>query len=200
MAILPKASTPLVQANGLMTPEWYRLFQTGFGEVNGLTGATGTANTMPGNNTGSAAPDVRLTASDVKAFLDIDAADVDGLADVATTGDYSDLTGSWTMTFDRGALFLAPTATTYTPFLDSSYGYTVVSLSAKTSSGFLSFTISKNGTAITGLSGTIITTEGLWTATAGNVFSAGDDLSIAFSSLSSPVNVSMKFRCTRVLP
>lgn len=79
MATLPKASTPLVQANGLMTPEWYRLFQLAFGEVTSLTGATGTANTMPGNNTGAAAADVRLTASDVKAFLAIAQSDVSGL-------------------------------------------------------------------------------------------------------------------------
>lgn len=87
-AILPKASTPLVQSNGLMTPEWYRLFQVAFGDVNALTALSGAdtdASTMPGNVTGLPAPDVRLTAAQIKTFLAIAPGDVAGLvASLAT--------------------------------------------------------------------------------------------------------------------
>lgn len=58
------------------------------------------ANSLIGNNTGSAATPVALTASQVKTLLGIAASDVSGLATVATSGSASDL-GSGTLNAAR---------------------------------------------------------------------------------------------------
>ena len=55
--------------------------------------ATLAANSIIGNNTGSAATPLALTAAQVKTLLAISSADVSGLASVATAGTFASLTG-----------------------------------------------------------------------------------------------------------
>lgn len=127
-----------------MSPEWYRLFQSAFTDITSLTGAQGTANTMPGNNTGSAAADVRLTAAQVKTFLAIAQSDVSGLVAAlalktieATAAEYRAKTA--------GVIALTPTnvwdAAAYVALTDAA------SISVDMSAGFnFSVTIAGNRT------------------------------------------------------
>lgn len=178
MATLPKASTPLVQANGLMAPEWYRLFQLAFGEVTTLTGATGTANTMPGNNTGSAAADVRLTAAQIKTFLGIASGDVSGLGDFATADSFSHVEAiSGVIDF--------PEAKDYRIAINMPFAFTMNTTTTRTTAGTATVVTKKNTTAVTGLSNSASTSEVTTTATAGNTFVAGDDVVLTVSSVSS---------------
>ncbi len=178
MATLPKASTPLVQANGLMAPEWYRLFQSAFGEVTTLTGATGTANTMPGNNTGSAAADVRLTAAQVKTFLGIAFADVSGLGDFATVDDFEHIDAIC-------GVIDFPENKDYIIGLNMPFAFTAVATTTQLTAGTCTVVTKKNTTAVTGLSNSATTSEVTTTATAGNTYAAGDDVRLTVSSVSS---------------
>lgn len=178
MATLPKASTPLVQANGLMAPEWYRLFQLAFGEVTDLTGATGTANTMPGNNTGSAAADVRLTAAQVKTFLGIAFADVSGLGDFATVDDFEHIDAIC-------GVIDFPENKDYIIGLNMPFAFTAVATTTQLTAGTCTVVTKKNTTAVTGLSNSATTSEVTTTATAGNTYAAGDDVRLTVSSVSS---------------
>ena len=178
MATLPKASTPLVQANGLMAPEWYRLFQLAFGEVTTLTGATGTANTMPGNNTGSAAADVRLTAAQVKTFLGIAFADVSGLGDFATVDDFEHIDAIC-------GVIDFPENKDYIIGLNMPFAFTAVATTTQLTAGTCTVVTKKNTTAVTGLSNSATTSEVTTTATAGNTYAAGDDVRLTVSSVSS---------------
>ena len=178
MAILPKQSTPFLLANGLVTPEWYRKLQEAFGEVTTLTGATGTANTMPGNNTGSAAADVRLTAAQVKSFLAIAFADVSGLGDFATADDFEHIDAIC-------GVIDFPEAKDYIIGLNMPFAFTAVTTTTRLTAGTCTVVTKKNTTAVTGLSNSATTSEVTTTATAGNTFAAGDDVRLTVSSVSS---------------
>ncbi len=178
MAILPKQSTPFLLANGLVTPEWYRTLQAAFGEVTTLTGATGTANTMPGNNTGSAAADVRLTAAQIKTFLGIASGDVSGLGDFATADSFSHVEAiSGVIDF--------PEAKDYRIAINMPFAFTMNTTTTRTTAGTATVVTKKNTTAVTGLSNSASTSEVTTTATAGNTFVAGDDVVLTVSSVSS---------------
>lgn len=200
MATLPKASTPLVQANGLMAPEWYRLFQLAFGEVTDLTGAQGSANTMPGNNTGSAAADIRLTPTQIKALLAIDSGDVSGLAAVATAGTYASLTGTWTFTDAICGVIEAPTNSDYIVGLNMPFAFTAVTMTTISTSGTCTLVTKKNTTAVTGLSNSVSSSEVTTTATAGNSYAVGDDVRLTVSSNSSCTKLAFCLKITRTLP
>lgn len=193
MATLPKASTPLVQPNGLMTPEWYRLFQLAFGEVTSLTGAQGTANTMPGNNTGSAAADVRLTATQVKEFLAIAESDVSGLTtDLAGK---AAVTQSWEQTF----LFIEPDNGDYRMVVDAKKARTITSVTTRSASGTITLTVKINTTALGGSTNSISTTEQTRSHSSANAVAAGDDIVFTFASNSSCVNATVTLGGTLTL-
>jgi hypothetical protein len=161
-----------------MAPEWYRLFQSAFGEVTTLTGATGTANTMPGNNTGSAAADVRLTAAQIKTFLGIASGDVSGLGDFATADSFSHVEAiSGVIDF--------PDAKDYRIAINMPFAFTMNTTTTRTTAGTATVVTKKNTTAVTGLSNSASTSEVTTTATAGNTFVAGDDVVLTVSSVSS---------------
>lgn len=182
MATLPKASTPLVrgpQGALLMEPEWYRLFQLIVGDTNGLLDATGTANTMPGNITGSAAADTRLTATQIKAFLAIANTDVSGLGDFATADSFDHVDAIC-------GVIDYPEAKDYIVGLNMPFAFTVNTMTTRLTAGTCTVAAKKNTTAITGISSHSATTsEVTSTATAGNSFAAGDDVRLTVSSVSS---------------
>lgn len=161
-----------------MAPEWYRLFQLAFGEVTDLTGATGTANTMPGNNTGSAAADVRLTAAQVKTFLGIAFADVSGLGDFATVDDFEHIDAIC-------GVIDFPENKDYIIGLNMPFAFTAVATTTQLTAGTCTVVTKKNTTAVTGLSNSATTSEVTTTATAGNTYAAGDDVRLTVSSVSS---------------
>lgn len=162
-----------------MAPEWYRLFQLAFGEVTTLTGAQGTANTMPGNNTGSAAADVRLTAAQIKTFLGIANTDVSGLGSFATASSFSHIDAIC-------GVIDFPEAKDYIVGLNMPFAFTVNSMTTKLTAGTCTVAAKKDTTAITGISSHSATTsEVSSTATAGNTFAAGDDVRLTVSSVSS---------------
>jgi hypothetical protein len=81
----------------------------------------------------------------------------------------------------------------------AAFGYTVTDVKQiQTSSGTVTAALKINGTAITGLSSISVTsTPQNVAATGANVLSAGDALSLVFSSLSSPVNIQFTLVATR---
>lgn len=178
-AILPKASTPLVLANGLMAPEWYRLFQTAFGDVNALTALSGAdtdAGTMPGNVTGSPAPDARLTATQVKAFLAIAQSDVSGLT--------SALAGkaSLSQTWEQSWTFIAPTDGDIRMVVDAKKARSITSVTTRCASGSITLTVKINTTALGGSANAISTSEQTQSHGSANAIAAGDDVVFTFSS------------------
>jgi hypothetical protein len=81
----------------------------------------------------------------------------------------------------------------------ASFGYIIDKAYYKTDSGTISAAIKINGTNITGLSAlSISSTEGSASATAANVVSIGDTVSVTTSSNSSAVNTAITLHCTRV--
>lgn len=200
MATLPKASTPLVQVNGLMAPEWYRLFQSAFGEVTDLTGAQGTANTMPGNNTGAAAADIRLTPTQIKALLAIAAGDVSGLASVATAGTYASLTGTWTLTDSLCGVIETAANKSYIIGLKMPFAGTIIDLTTQSTSGTCTMTATVDGGAVVGISNAVSTSEVTSTATSNNGFSVGQNIALVITSNSAALNVAFNMKITRTLP
>lgn len=159
-----------------MEPEWYRLFQLIVGDTNGLLDATGTANTMPGNITGAAAADTRLTATQVKTFLAIASGDVSGLGSFATASSFSHVDAIC-------GVIDYPEAKDYIIGLNMPFAFTVNSMTTKLTAGTCTVAAKKNTTAITGIgSQSATTTEATATATAGNTFAAGDDVRLTISS------------------
>lgn len=188
MATLPKASTPLVQPNNLMTPEWYRLFQTAFGDVTtllDLSGADTTANTMPGNNTGAAAPDVRLTATQIKAFLAIAQSDVSGL--VSALAGKAALAQTWEQTF----LFIAPGNGDYRMVVDAKKARTITSVTTRSASGTITLTVKINTTALGGTANSISSSEQTRAHSTANAIALGDDLVFTFASNASCSNATI---------
>lgn len=178
-AILPKASTPLVQSNGLMTPEWYRLFQSAFGDVNALTAASGadtTANTMPGNNTGSPAPDVRLNATQIKALLAIAQSDVSGLTAALAAKP------SKPQTWEQSWTFIAPENGDYRMVVDAKFARTITSVTTRCASGSITLTAKINTTALGGSANSVSTSEQTQSHSSANALAVGDDIVFTFSS------------------
>lgn len=80
------------------------------------------------------------------------------------------------------------------------FGYVIDDLVAVVSQGSLDVEISINGTPVTGMSGTVDSTEDTFTATAANVVSPGDRVVLTFSSLSVgpiPIEFGATMRATR---
>ena len=182
MAVLPKASTPLVQSNGVMTPEWYRLFQSAFGEVNTLTdlsGAATTAETMPGNATTGDAPDTRLTPTQIKALLAIGQGDVSGLT--AALGGKADTGQTW----EQSWLFLAPENGDYRMVVSAKVARTITSVTTRSATGTITLTVKIGTTALGGSTSPISTAEVTRAHSTANVLDVGADILFTFSSNSS---------------
>lgn len=88
----------------------------------------------------------------------------------------------------------------YVVFINVPFAITVLTMTTRCSTGTCTLAAKKNTTAITGLSNSVSTTEDTNTATAGNVFAAGDDLRLTVSSLSSAENVWFNVKYERAVP
>jgi len=85
-----------------------------------------------------------------------------------------------------------PAATTGTKgyiFLKAEWACNVISFNCKTDSGTATIVVKKNGTAITGLTAVSCTSTTLDTAITAVAIAIGDNITIEFSVVSSPVNL-----------
>lgn len=108
--------------------------------------------------------------------------------------------GTVTVTDSISGVIQYPENTDYVIWINVPYAITVTSLTTKCSTGTCTLVAKKDTTAITGLSNSVSTTEVENAATAGNVFSAGDDLRLTVSSVSGAQDVWFTVEFTRVLP
>lgn len=204
MVNIPEPSVPIVRTKDgqaiLMEKPWYQLFAGMVNGTNGLLNATGSAQTMPGNFTAGETADARHGNTDVKAWLALAASDVSGLAAVATAGDYASLTGTWSFVDSLSGFILVPANQDYIVGLNMPFGFTAVDMTTICTGGTCTLVTKKNTTAITGLSNSVSTSQATSTATAGNVFSVGDDVRLTISSNSSCVNLAFCLKFTRTLP
>ena len=198
---LPEASVPVIApGSGLMTKPWYQLLSGMATGQNAIANATGSANTMPGNNTGASAPDTRLTPSQIKALLSIAYTDVSGLAAVAHSGTYASLTGTWSFVDSISGVIEFPDNKDYIIGLSMPFAFTANTMTTIATGGTCTLVTKKNTTAITGLSNAVSTSQVTSTATAGNVFAVGDDVRLTISSNSACVNLAFCLKFTRTLP
>lgn len=93
-----------------------------------------------------------------------------------------------------------PEAQDYVVWINVPFAITVLTMTTRCSTGTCTLAAKKNTTAITGLSNSVSTTEVTNTATAGNVFAAGNDLRLTVSSLSGAENVWFNVKFERTLP
>ncbi len=93
-----------------------------------------------------------------------------------------------------------PEAKDYVVWINVPYAITVQTMTTRCSTGTCTLTAKKNTTAITGIANSVSTSEDTDTATAGNVFAAGDDLRLTVSSLSSAENVWFSVVFERSIP
>lgn len=102
--------------------------------------------------------------------------------------------GAVTDTFS--VLIASPANQDYLVWVNIPYDITVETMTTIAASGTCTLVAKKNTTAITGLSNSVSTSEVTNTATAGNVFAAGDDLRLTVSATSacSFMSVTIKFQ------
>lgn len=93
-----------------------------------------------------------------------------------------------------------PEAQDYVVWINVPFAITVKTMTTRCSTGTCTLAAKKNTTAITGLSNSVSTTEVTKTATAGNVFAAGDDIRLTVSSLSGAENVWFTVKYERSVP
>lgn len=108
--------------------------------------------------------------------------------------------GAMTVTDCISGIIQYPEALEYVIWISVPYALTVLTMTTQCSTGSCTLTAKKNGTAITGLANSVSTTRVANTATAGNVFAAGDDLRLTVSSLSGAENVWFSVKFERDLP
>jgi hypothetical protein len=108
--------------------------------------------------------------------------------------------GAMTVTDCISGIIQYPEAQDYVVWINIPFAITVLTMTTRCSTGTCTLAAKKNTTAITGLSNSVSTTEDTNTATAGNVFAAGDDLRLTVSSVSSAENVWFNVKYERSLP
>lgn len=202
MTSLPEYNVALGTTQGgqqiQISHKWYQAFATLFRSVTGSY--SGSEGTMPGNFTANPGADSRHSNTEVKTWLAIEDADVDGLHAVATSGSYDDLEGTITITEQASSVIEYPDDKDYVIGLAMKFAGTVVEITAKSTSGTCTLTPKINGTAVTGGAVSVSSTEATSTATAANTFVVGDDLSLTISSNSACENLAYSIKMTRAIP
>ena len=108
--------------------------------------------------------------------------------------------GTLTVTDCISGIIQYPEAQDYVVWINVPFAITVKTMTTRCSTGTCTLAAKKNTTAITGLSNSVSTTEVTNTATAGNVFAAGDDIRLTVSSLSGAEDVWFTIKYERSVP
>ena len=108
--------------------------------------------------------------------------------------------GAMTVTDCVSGIIQYPEAQDYVVWINVPFAITVLTMTTLCSTGSCTLTANKNGTAITGLANSVSTTRVTNTATAGNVFAAGNDLRLSASSISGAENVWFNIVFERSIP
>lgn len=108
--------------------------------------------------------------------------------------------GAMTVTDCVSGIIQYPEAQDYVVWINVPFAITVLTMTTLCSTGSCTLTAKKNGTAITGLANSVSTTRVTNTATAGNVFAAGNDLRLSASSISGAENVWFNIVFERSIP
>lgn len=203
MTSLPEYNVALGTTSGgqqiQISHKWYQALATLFRSVTG--NYTGSQGTMPGNFTANPGADSRHSNTDVKTWLSIDAADVDGLHAIATSGSFNDLGDfSFTITEQASSVIEYAANKDYVIGLAMKFSGTIAEITAKSRTGTCLLIAKINGTPVTGGSISVTTTKTTSTATAANEFVVGDDIWLEVSSNSACEDLAYSIRIVRSLP
>ena len=154
------------------------------------------ATTLKGNKTDAPAAPSDLTATEVTAMLDVATSSLKGL--LAPT-DKAKIDALATVKGERGGIIPSPAVKSYTLFLLVPRAMTVTNLDAVCASGSCTVALRKNGTAITGLTGSVTTTVTTMTASALNVFAAGDIMQLAVTATSAAADLAFSVKWTEAM-
>jgi len=179
-----------------ISDKWYRALALLFNSATG--NYAGSAGTMPGNFTADPGSDERHSNTEVKSWLDIDASDVGGLADVATSGSIDDVSGTITFRDAISGVIEYPSVKTYHVCLRIPFACTIIGMSYRTSTGSANVTVKNNGTNVGGLTSLTANSSGAWaSATSSASVSLGSYIAITVNSLSSGENFAFAIEIER---
>lgn len=212
---IPAASVPIIRPEGkpvLVEKPWYQLLQQLASAHNDLAGsavdlASEVSGVLPVANGGTGK--ATLTTHGVLAGGTTGTGNLQQITNSApgkvltSTGtgslpSFQDV--ALTVTDSISGILQYPEALEYVIWISVPYALTVKTMTTQCSTGTCTLTAKKNGTAITGLANSVSTTRVANTATAGNVFAAGDDLRVSASSISGAENVWFNIVFERSIP
>lgn len=113
---------------------------------------------------------------------------------------WSDLFGRITALskFERSFLIEAPTASDYRVIVNAGTGFKITSVTTVCASGTATLTVKINTTALGGTANSVSSTEQTQPHTSANTAAVGDDIVFTFSSVSTPVKVSVTLQGTMI--
>lgn len=214
--VLPVPSVPIirVQSNPILIEKpWYQLLQGLAKAHNDLVESSGLATdletevsgVLPVANGGTGLASLsahRLIAGGTTGTGDVQqvGAGTSGNPLVSNGAGALPSFGAMTVTDSISGIIEFPEAQDYVIWIGVPFAITVLSMTTQCSTGTCTLTARKNGTAITGLANSVSTTKVTNTATAGNVFAAGDDMRLAASSISGAEDVWFSLKFERSIP
>lgn len=210
---IPAASVPIIRPDGkpvLIEKPWYQLLQ-GLAKAHNdlaasitdletdITGVLPVANGGTGLDTLAA---YRLIAGGTTGTGDVQQVGAGTSGHLLTSNGAGVLPSfqALTVTDCISGVIQYPEAQDYVVWINVPFAITVLTMTTRCSTGTCTLTAKKNTTAITGLANSVSTTEVTNTATAGNVFAAGDDIRLTVSSLSGAENVWFNVKYERAVP
>lgn len=213
---IPAASVPIIRPDGkpvLVEKPWYQLLQELARAHNDLAAdnaldtdlASEVEGVLPVANGGTGVASLstyRLVAGGTTATGDVQqvGAGTSGQPLVSNGAGVLPSFQALTVTDCVSGVIQYPEAQDYVVWINVPFAITVLTMTTRCSTGTCTLTAKKNGTAITGLANSVSTTRVANTATAGNVFAAGDDLRVSASSISGAENVWFNIVFERSIP
>jgi hypothetical protein len=213
---IPAASVPIIRPDGkpvLVEKPWYQLLQELARAHNDLAAdnaldtdlASEVTGVLPVANGGTGVASLstyQLVAGGTTATGDVQQVSAGTSGNPLLSNGAAALPsfGAMTVTDCISGIIQYPEAQDYVVWINIPFAITVLTMTTRCSTGTCTLAAKKNTTAITGLSNSVSTTEDTNTATAGNVFAAGDDLRLTVSSVSSAENVWFNVKYERSLP
>ena len=213
---IPAASVPIIRPDGkpvLVEKPWYQLLQELARAHNDLAAdnaldtdlASEVTGVLPVANGGTGVASLstyQLVAGGTTATGDVQqvSAGTSGNPLVSNGSGVLPSFKALTVTDCISGIIQYPEAQDYVVWINVPFAITVKTMTTRCSTGTCTLAAKKNTTAITGLSNSVSTTEVTNTATAGNVFAAGDDIRLTVSSLSGAENVWFTVKYERSVP